>query len=262
MNKINNNSVLFSSSLHALLLAAGLAVTLPGMAQSLVSNATNAANAGLVARNQASKEPQGLRQAAEQGLKSMVAELSRDIAPGTLPDGFPFEINDLSELSRATLGMGFEIHSAHPKQILAGGTTLDKMVIGNGIWHFIVLVDANPVALLEMHKVNGKWEAIGAGAAKLAQDVQMAANQHAGGSAFRFVRIYQATADLLEIRDAQATAQYVPLIAARKNLRMAAPSATNGLAAAGSNAAVQAGNDVLPALQAAIRQNLAAQANR
>lgn len=254
MSKMHNKSMTSASALHALLLAAGLAVALPGMAQSFVNDA---ANASLVARNQASKEPQGLRQAAEQGLKSMVAELGRDIAPGTLPDGFPFEVNDLSELKRATLGMGFEIHSAHPNQILAGGTTLDKMVSGNGIWHFIVLVDANPVALLEMQKVNGKWEAIGAGAAKLAQDVQMAANQHAGGSAFRFVRIYQATADLIEVRDAKASAQYVPLIAARKNLRMAAPSASNGLTATASNPALHSGSDVLPALQAAIRQNLA-----
>lgn len=257
MNKTDNKSIPFSSTLHALLLAAGLAVTLPGMAQSLVSDA---ANKSLVARNQASKEPLGLRQAAELGLKSMVAELGRNIAPGTLPDGFPFEVNDLSELNRATLGLGFEIHSAHPKQILAGSTTLEKMVAGNGIWHFIVLVDGNPVALLEMHKIQGKWEAIGAGGAQLAQDVQLAANQHAGTSAFRFVRIYQATADLIEVRDAQASAQYVPLIAARKNLRMAAPASTNGVAAvASSNATLHSGNDVLPALQAAIRQNLPAQ---
>lgn len=252
MTKTENKSVIISSSLRALMVAAGLALTLPAMAQNLA----NAGDMSLVARNQASKEPQGLRQAAEQGLKSMLAELTRDIAPGTLPDGFPFEVNDLSELKRATLGLGFEIHSAHPKQLLAGASTLDKMVSGNGIWHFIVLVDAHPVALLEMQKVNGKWEAIGAGGAKLAQDVQQAANQYAGSSAFRFVRIYQATADLIEVRDAQASAKYVPLIAARKNLRMAAPVSANGLA---PNDNLRTGSDVLPALQAAIRQNLAAQ---
>ena len=71
-----NKSVIISSTLRALMVAAGLVLTLPAMAQNLA----NAGDMSLVARNQASKEPQGLRQAAEQGLKSMVAELGRDIA--------------------------------------------------------------------------------------------------------------------------------------------------------------------------------------
>lgn len=233
-----------------LLLAAGLLASVPALAQGIRVDADFA----IAAKEQGSREPRGLRAAAELGLKKMVAELGKGIAPGTLPEGFPFDVKDFSELKGATLGTGFEVYSAAPQQLLAANVPLEQMVQGNGVWNFVVMVGQHPVALLEMGKVNNQWEVMGAGGSRLAQDVVAAAQTHGGKKAFRFVRIYQATSDLLEVQDSASRARYVPLIAARESLNMLAPQ--------GKDVALPSGQDVMPALQDAVRKNLAVHANR
>jgi hypothetical protein len=239
-----------SSTLRSLVLAAGVLACLPAFSQEFAQLDANFATAS---RAQTAREPQGLRAAANAGLQQLLQELGQNIAPGTLPDGFPFDVADFSDLKNASLGLGFEVHSVQPQRLAAGGASLDKMLSGIGIWNFLVMVDKHPVALLEMAKVDGRWQVQGAGGAKLAQDVYQAAQNHSGKSAFRFVRIYQATADLLEVQDSQAKARYVPLIAARESLKMMAPAAKDSV--------LPSSQDVLPALQEAVRRNLAAQAN-
>ncbi len=240
-----------ATTLRRLALAAGVLACLPAFSQDFAISDANFAQA---ARAQSAREPHGLRAAANAGLQQLVQEMGQNIAPGTLPDGFPFDVNDFSELKNASLGIAFEVHSVHPKRLAAGGAPLEKMVTGNGIWNFLVMVDKHPVALLEMAKVDGRWQVQGAGGAKLAQDVYQAAQNHSGKSAFRFVRIYQATADLLEVQDSQAKARYVPLIAARESLKMMAPASKDSV--------LPTSQEVLPALQEAVRRNLAADANQ
>lgn len=235
---------------RGVVLAAGLLAVMPVWAQ---SNLLAEHDFAVSAKEQSAREPRGLRAAAETGLKKMVAELGKNIAAGTLPEGFPFDVSDFSELKGATLGSGFEVYTAAPQQLLAANVPLDQMVQGNGVWNFVVLVGKHPVALLEMGKVNGQWEVLGAGGARLAQDIQQAAQTHAGKKAFRFVRIYQATSDLLEVQDTQAKARYVPLIAARETLHMLSPQA--------KDAPLPTGQDLMAGLQDAVRKNLAAHAN-
>lgn len=230
----------------------GLAITTAYSASSTASAQTNmrqAYDAKAVAQASATREPPGLRSAAESGLRTLIHDLTKDLKSDSLPDAFPFDVNDLSELKNAKLGLGFEIFSAHPQTLLAGGRPLDQMLMGTGVWNFVVLADGHPVALLELEKVLGKWQVNGAGAAKLAQDVHAVSEQHAGKNAFRFVRIYQATADFMEVKDMEGRARYAPLIAARKSLRMGVAS-PDGLA--------ETGSDVLPSLQNAVRSHLAA----
>lgn len=229
----------------------GLAIT----AAYATSNSAAAQNtlrpsydAKAVAQASAAKEPTGLRSAAETGLRSLITDLTKDLKANSLPDAFPFDVNDLSELKNAKLGLGFEVFSAHPQTLLAGGRPFEQMLLGTGVWNFVVLSDGHPIALLEMEKVNGKWQVNGAGASKLAQDVHATSVNHAGKNAFRFVRIYQATADFMEVKDMEGRARYAPLLAARQSLRMSAPSAE---VLPGASA------DVLPELQEAVRSHLA-----
>lgn len=234
---------------RGLLLAASLIVGLP--ASSAWAAPQDSSDFALAAKEHGAREPRGLRFAAEAGLKTLLADLGRDIAPGTLPDGFPFDVKDFSELKNATLGLAFEVHTVNPQQFVGNNAALGSQIKGNGIWNYVVLVEGHPVALLEMAQVNGRWEVQGAGGAELAQNVYQAAQNHSGKKAFRFVRIYQATSDLLEVQDATSNSRYVPLIAAQKTL---------GMAHLAKGATALASADVMPALQDAVRKHLAAHA--
>lgn len=232
--------------LKTLVAALAILVAVPALAQNTQSRSFDPIT---VAKAVAAKEPIGLRSSAESGLRTLINDLSKDIPAGTLPDGFPFDINDISELKNAKLGMGFEVHTAHPQTLLAGGRPFEQMLMGTGIWNFVVLVDGYPTALLEMEKVHGKWQVNGAGGSKLAQDVHLTTQQNAGRNAFRFVRIYQATADFLEVKDIEGKSRFAPLLAARQSLRMPANSALEQ--------AAPTSVDVLPTLQGAVREHLA-----
>lgn len=236
--------LLLSTMATAICLSLGVSLDSHAQAQSLSSfNET-------FAKMTQSKEPQGLRLAAEAGLRSTINELTRDLKAGHLPSDFPIEVNDLSELKQAKLGYAFEVHTIHPQTLLTGGRPMEQMVTGTGIWNFVITIDNAPVALLEMEKSYGKWVVNGVGGAKLAQDVHAAAQNHSAKDAFRFVRVYQATADFMEVKDSEKKARYVPLIAARETLKMplAMGSATNTL----SN-----GSDILTTLQNTVRANIA-----
>lgn len=233
--------------LKTLAISIAMLTSIPVLAQG-AGNTRVTFDAQAVARASAAKEPAGLRTAATIGLRNLISEISKDLKNGDLPEGFPFEVNDISELKNATLGLGFEIYSAHPQTLLAGGRPFDQMLIGTGVWNFVVLVDKNPVALLELEKVNGKWQVNGAGAAKLAQDVYVSTQNHAGKDAFRFVRIYQATADFMEVKDMEGRARFAPLLAARQSLR--------NIQSSNTETPLPASQDVLPALQDAVRNHL------
>ena len=87
------------------------------------------------------REPQGLRIAAEAGLRSVISELTRDLKAGSLPAEFPFDVNDLSELKLAKLGLSFEVNTIQPQTLLAGNRPMEQMVTGTGIWNFVVMVN-------------------------------------------------------------------------------------------------------------------------
>ena len=239
----------FSRPVGGLLVLASLLAAQPTFAQETSLLQTQFKAASL---EQAKREPSGLRAAANASWRKMLTELGQGLGPGAVPEGFPFDVKEFSQLQSASLGLAFEVNTTSPQKLAASNIPLEKMLQGNGIWNFVIMVKDRPVALLEMAKIDGRWQAQGAGGAKLAQDVYQAAQSHGGKSAFRFVRIYQATADLLEVQDSQANARYVPLVAARESLQMDKLQAGTSLS----------GQDVLPSLQEAVRKNLAAQAPR
>lgn len=159
-----------------------------------------------------------LREVAEAGLNELLAQFRADIDRRTLPEAFPFSVNDLSELDNAKIGFGYQVHTVNPKQLLSSKLPLEKLAIPTGIWNFLVMVDDQAVGLVEVEKLNGKWQMIGAGGAELAKDVQAMADTHAPAKDFRFIRIYQAVSDVMEVKNDEGGSQFVPLVAARKTL--------------------------------------------
>lgn len=233
-------------SITLLATSIALCITMSAAAQN-TSAMRMAYDAPSVAKAVAAKEPPGLRASAERGLMTLITELGKDLPAGNLPEGFPFDVHDFSELKNAKLGLGFEVHTAHPQTLLAGGRPFEQMLMGTGIWNFVVLVGDHPVALLEMEKIQGKWQVNGAGGSQLAQDVYLSTQQNAGKNAFRFVRIYQATADFLEVKDFEGKARFAPLKAARQSLRMSIKNEASSVT----------DSEILPSLQQAVREHLA-----
>lgn len=211
-----------------------------------------------------------LRAAAEAGLRRMMLELASGQAAQTeVPQNFPLAVDRYGDLRKLSLGAGFEVNTIDPASLLyAGrGADLGRMSRGTDVWKFVIALDGRPVGLLEMNKVQGQWQAVGAGAAKLAEEV-VAAAPMTGDGAFRFVRIYQATSDLIEVRGAGGGSRFVPMQSARRSLAL--DPSQGGTQARKADAAVALGTradaagpdvaltseDLLPSLQTAVRGNL------
>ena len=221
-------------------LAFALAASLPAGARTPQDEARYAL------RDQSSHQ---LRKVAENGLRGMVSSMAQGLpANGRLPADFPIAVGSYAELRQVTLGIGFEVNTIDPAALLYArrDADLSRVTRGTGVWNFVVLSKGQPVALLEVGQQDGRWQVLGAGATRLARDVHAAAQGHARNGDFRFVRVYQATADLMEVRGADNRSQYVPL---------AKTVDTLGLKSSGR--ALSSSAELLPSLQGAVRANLA-----
>jgi hypothetical protein len=130
---------------------------------------------------------------------------------------------DLEKYQSFQLGEGFRVHTVHPKNLLEdSGLALQKMIVPLDMWRFIVLENSQPKGLLTMAKVEGQWQAVSFGAADLAAEIQTVKNAwpKEDGFGFRFVRIYQARSDFMEIRKAGESLGYAPLAAAKLSLSL------------------------------------------
>jgi hypothetical protein len=230
-------------SLLAPAIAAGLAMAAcapPACAQ------TAAASPKVTMRDQA---PIGLRTAAESGLRTMMRELTRGQAPGTrLPEDAPIAVATYGELQKVSLGIGFEVNTIDPAALMYAGANADlgRLTRPTGLWKFVILSQGRPVGLLEMDRVQGQWQAIGAGSSRLAEDV-MAAAPKTGDGSFRFVRVYQARSDLLQVHGQDNRSRFVPMSSARGALALADTQASRPTLTS---------QDLLPSLQTAVRAGL------
>lgn len=190
--------------------------------------------------------------------KATISAAERDLAAyvqhniqnksGTLPDGFPLDIRDVRDLKDARIGHGFQIYTVDPKDILAGRGDIHGMAKPTGIWRFVINLHEKPIGLATLEQVNGKWETVAYGAALLAQDMEAwAANYgNADRSNLRFIRIYQAQSDFLEINGKEGDSRFAPLYSARHSL----------LLHSGKNDALLDGSELLGPLQAAVKKNM------
>ncbi|MCP4217300.1 MAG: hypothetical protein GY765_21835 [bacterium] len=116
------------------------------------------------------------------------------------------------------LGKGFEVFTINPQVLLKNkNMTLEPMAVSTGLWRFPVMNNGKATALLTMAQVDGKWAAVAVGGAVLAQQVYEVFTQwpEADGYQYRFIRIYQAKSDFIEISKNDTTVGFVPLGSAR-----------------------------------------------
>jgi hypothetical protein len=140
---------------------------------------------------------------------------------GTLPAGFPLDVSDVQDLKDAQVTYGFQVFTVDPKDLIAGRSDLSAMAKPSPVWRFILQLHDRPIGLVTVEQVDGRWQAVAFGASTLAQDADalMAFHGNADRSNLRFIRIYQAQSDFLEVA-ANGTARFAPLHSARHSLQL------------------------------------------
>lgn len=171
------------------------------------------------------------------------------------PSDFPLEINDMQDLKDAKIGYGFPVYTVDPNELLAGRGSMKQMAKATGQWRFVILLNQRPIGMATLELNNGNYETVAYGAAVLAKDVDATMGYYgdAQRSNVRFVRIFQARSDLLEVvgRDDGRT-RYAPLHSARESLMMQQRSAKDGKP--GDGLLDEA--ELLQPLRSAVKQNI------
>lgn len=187
-------------------------------------------------------QEQGIADAARQGLAGFVKQNLAEYGV-RLPDGFPLSVADGRELASLRLGRGFPVYSVNPQRLLAADADLSGLMAPTGSWRFVALSGSRPVGLVTVEKVEGRWQAIAFGAAELAKNVEAA--QAGYGGQTRFLRVYQAQSDFLEVAQADGKPRFAALMSARETLSLK------------KQPALLDGADLIEPLRAAVRANLA-----
>jgi hypothetical protein len=145
--------------------------------------------------------PMGAIQAAEKG----IAE-------------FPPAVPGQTGLVNAKLQTGFQVYTASPAELMKS-SHIGSIIIPTGVWRFVVVSNEQPAALITVQQVNGQWTAVSMGGATLAVEISKIMEKwpKADGYTHRFVRIYQARADFVEISRASDEHEpgFVPLSSSR-----------------------------------------------
>ena len=165
---------------------------------------------------------QQARQAAERDLRQFVAHHTQTKG-GSAPAEFPLDVNDVQDLRDAKIDYGFQVHTVDPTELLASRTPLRNMIKPSAQWRFVISLNGKPIGLATVEEQNGRYDTVAYGAAVLAKDVDASAAVHGNSdrSNLRFVRIYQAQSDFLEVVSAKdGQARYAPLHSARESLLM------------------------------------------
>lgn len=128
---------------------------------------------------------------------------------------------DFPGLNGASLQLGFQVHTISPSALMSC-SDLGTVIVPTGLWRFVVVSGGQPLGLLTVAQVEGRWQAVSMGGAGLATEMGrvMKTWSRENGYQFRFVRVYQAMTDLVEISRVNDSrkAGYVPLTSARASL--------------------------------------------
>ncbi|PXX37901.1 hypothetical protein [Undibacterium pigrum] len=176
---------------------------------------------------------------------------------GTLPSEFPLEVNDVQDLKDAKIGYGFPVYSLPPQDVMNGRGDLRSMAKATGEWRFVITLHDNPIGLATLRQTNGRWGVTSYGGAVLAKDVDAAVAMHGNStrSNLRFIRVYQAMSDFLEVvSPTDARARFAPLHAARQNLLLQQRSEKTGTASTSNGLLDQ--SDILDPLRVSVKRNI------
>lgn len=139
----------------------------------------------------------------------------------SLPNDYPLDISDAQDLKEAVIAYGFPVYTIDPNDILTSGIDLSRVAKPTGEWRFVITSNGRPIGLATLELVNGLWETVAYGAATLSKDIDAMMSFHANAdhSNIRFIRVFQAQSDFLEVVSASdAKARFVPLYSARESL--------------------------------------------
>jgi hypothetical protein len=170
----------------------------------------------------------GARAAAERDLKQFVQQQMQPTSTGAMRE-MVLGVSKPGELADAKVAYGFPIYTVDPKELVSGRRGMQSLTRATGQYRFMITVGERPVGMATVEKVNGQYQTVAFGAAVLANDVDasMRAHGNADKSNLRFVRVFQARSDLLEVRDQRdGRTRYAPLHSARASLQMAKAGAS------------------------------------
>ena len=212
--------------------------------------------------------PQALAQASDAGAARQAASqhsaafaaaqrdlsqfINHQLQRGSLPEGFPLDVQDLRALKDARIGYGFPVYTIDPDRLLNGRGKMKSMARHANQWRFVVLLGERPIGMATVERHGGRFETAAYGGAVLSKDLDalVATHGNADRSNLRLLRIYQAGSDLLEVETAGGT-RYAPLYSARASLPLQRTDAFGRPSAALADEA-----ELLPALRAAAKRNL------
>lgn len=191
------------------------------------------------------------RQTAEQGLFDLSNRLMALPNPGTRI----FAVDDYQKLRNAKIGTGFEVNLVDPQALLAG-KSLSASAHPSNEWRFVVMVNDQPIGLMTVAWVHGRWKAVSAGGSELAKEVSLVLSQYTRqnpSTRLRFIRSQQGVADFIEATSVAGNLppQYVPLLSARIMLTHSANTA-----AAIEAPSALAESQIAPDLRASIQRGL------
>lgn len=162
----------------------------------------------------AEQAPLDVIQAARMGMNQMVSS-------HTLPPDARARISAESGFSGMELKQAFRMHTVSPLN-LAQCPGLDTIVEQMPVWRFVMASEGKPVSLMTVAQIDGQWKAVSIGGAGLAGEVAkvMELWPAAEGFSHRFVRVFQARADLIEISKNGELMGFVPLSSSRIALEL------------------------------------------
>lgn len=145
-----------------------------------------------------------------------------------------FEMNWLSseELAAAQLGYGFQVYTINPEILINDQELqLHKMVSPMDLYRFVIMADNKAVSLLTVGKENGVWTTTEFGAAELSREITGMLNAWPTrqGYSHRFIRIYEAKSDLLEISNGAEPMGFTAFESARIGLGLSDSQITPGV---------------------------------
>lgn len=170
------------------------------------------------------------------------------------PAEFPLDVANLGELKEAVISYGFPVHTIDPDVLLAGRGAMQQMVRPTAQWRFVITLRNRPVGMATVERVNGRYETVAYGGAVMSKDLDALAAQfgNADKSNLRFVRIYQARADFLEVAGNDGRAKFAPLHSARASLQLGKQS----MQAGAPGTALVDETEIAQPLRAAVKLNM------
>ncbi len=135
-----------------------------------------------------------------------------------------FGFRDQDEVNRATLGEGFQIYTVPPQTLLSGQSfqNFESIAVPTKAWQFLIRSGRDAKAFLRVDYINGQWQAVSLGSSGLAVQMDSIVKTWPPSAAYKlkFIRIYQAKSDFVEISSPEKIIGTIPMTSARVAMKM------------------------------------------